>query len=119
MPARMLDAAPRSRLASLVKTKQYGVPLRIDQLALGLCVAAPEQEDQALALARQGVDDMVGETFPALALVRSGLAVLDGDNRDASVEQLIPQADQALYRAKRDGRDRIAGPSPKAELLYA
>ena len=44
----------------------------VDQLALGLRVAAPEQEHEALALAVERVDAGIGETFPALALMRAG-----------------------------------------------
>ena len=48
----------------------------VDQGALGLGIAAPQQEDQAFAFAVQMIDDVIGETFPALALVRAGQAAL-------------------------------------------
>src|SRR3546814_8511462 len=56
---------------------QHPVPARVDHRALLLRVGAPEQEHQALALAVERLDDMVGEAFPALALVRAGAAFLD------------------------------------------
>ena len=45
---------------------------RIDHLALGLRIAAPEQEHQVFALAGEGLDHVIGEAFPTLALVRAG-----------------------------------------------
>src|SRR6478736_10028004 len=56
----------------------------VDQGALGLGIAAPQQEDQAFAFAVQMIDDVIGETFPALALVRAGQAALD---REHGIEQ--------------------------------
>src|SRR3546814_2408860 len=60
---------------------QHPVPARVDHRALLLRVGAPEQEHQALALAVERLDDMVGEAFPALALVRAGAAFLDREHR--------------------------------------
>src|SRR3546814_6018899 len=48
-----------------VRGLEHPVPLAVDHRALLLRVAAPEQEHQALALAVEGPDDMVGEAFPA------------------------------------------------------
>ena len=55
---------------------QYSVPTRIDQLAFALCVRAPQHEDDAFPLPIERIDRRIGETFPALALMRSGLSTL-------------------------------------------
>src|SRR3546814_7399924 len=60
---------------------------RFDERRLLLRVAAPQQErDRGLACVDQP-DDGVGEAFPAAALVRSGVARLDGQHR---IEQQHP-----------------------------
>lgn len=84
----------------------------------GVAAAYRIAEDARRAVAQLGLRHEHSRAASHVS-ISGGLAVLDDDNRDASVEQLIHQADQALYRAKRDGRDRVAGPSPRAELLYA
>ena len=63
------------------------MPARVDDLALGLRVAAPEQKDQPFALAVEDIDHMVGEAFPAAALVATGLSFLDREHR---IEQQHP-----------------------------
>ena len=47
---------------------------RVDQGLLGDGVVAPKDEDEVLALLRQGADGGVGELFPAVARVRGGLS---------------------------------------------
>lgn len=59
---------------------QNQVALAVDQLALLLRMTSPQQEYQALALAIQRVDRGIGETFPALALMRGGLSRFDGEH---------------------------------------
>ena len=65
-----------------VRRAQHAMAARVDDLALGLCVGAPQQEHQVLALRGQGLDDVVGEAFPALALVRAGAALLHRQHAD-------------------------------------
>ena len=60
---------------------QHAMPAGVDHLALGLRVAAPEQEHQTFLFAIQHIDDVIGETFPALALMRAGAAVFHGQHR--------------------------------------
>src|SRR3546814_1636635 len=67
---------------------QHPVPARVDHRALLLRVGAPEQEHQALALAVERLDDMVGEAFPALALVRAGAAFLDRERSEEHTSEL-------------------------------
>src|SRR5690348_15504274 len=52
----------------------------VDQLALGLCIGSPEQENKALTLAIQDINDAVGEPFPAFALVRAWPALFHGQH---------------------------------------
>src|SRR3546814_6197724 len=64
---------------------------RFDERRLLLRVAAPQQErDRGLACVDQP-DDGVGEAFPAAALVRSGVARLDGQHR---IEQQHPRSEE-------------------------
>src|SRR3546814_20882601 len=49
----------------------------VDEGRLSLRVAAPEHEDHWLLAVVDPLDDRVGESFPALALVRRGAAHLD------------------------------------------
>ena len=58
--------------------------LAVDDRALVLRLAAPENEDKILALAIQRRDHRVGERLPSLALMRSGAPVFD---RQAGVQQ--------------------------------
>src|SRR5688500_10538610 len=74
---------------------QHQVARAVDQLALGLGVAAPEQEHEVLALAVEGVDAGIGESLPALALVRTGLAALDRQHRVQQQYALVCPGQQA------------------------
>src|SRR5690606_3601083 len=60
---------------------QHAVPARIDDPALLLRIAAPQQEYQPFALTVEHFDDVVGESFPALALMRPGTPLLNGQYR--------------------------------------
>ena len=53
---------------------QHQVPVPVDHRSFPARVIAPQHEDQVFALPVQQVHDGVGEDFPALALVRTGLA---------------------------------------------
>jgi diguanylate cyclase (GGDEF)-like protein len=55
--------------------------------------------------------DHAGE--PLRVTVSIGVAAFCG--RGASLEQLLNEADQLLYQAKREGRNRVAGPRQSAE----
>ena len=50
----------------------------VDERAFFLRVGSPEDEDEIFAFGGKGVDDGVGEDFPALALVGSCLVGFDG-----------------------------------------
>ena len=43
-----------------------------------------------------------------IVTVSIGVATARGDNRSITLEQLLATADQALYRAKEAGRNRVA-----------
>lgn len=47
------------------------------------------------------------DTEPGVLTVSAGLAVLDPDNRSTTAAQVLEEADQALYRAKQLGRNRV------------
>lgn len=64
---------------------------------------------QALALPH------VGNT-PGVLTVSAGMAILDPAGRH-SAEQVLKEADEALYRAKERGRNRIEQPSPYAAAV--
>lgn len=51
--------------------------------------------------------------------ISGGIAVLHEETYNTGAAQLIHQADQALYRAKRDGRDRMVRAWVEAEPPYA
>src|SRR5207342_1617059 len=74
----------------------------VDHLALRLRVAAPQQEHQVLALAIEHFDDVVGETFPTLALVRARAAFLDRQHRVEQQHTLFGPMRQAPMRGARD-----------------
>ena len=63
---------------------QHQMALAVDDRALVLGLAPPEDEDEILALAVQCRDHGVGKGLPPLALMRSGAAVLD---RQAGIQQ--------------------------------
>ena len=56
----------------------------VDKCAFGYGIAAPEEEDDAAALCRQGLYGGVGESLPAVALVAAGLM---GTHGEGGVEQ--------------------------------
>ena len=64
-----------------VRRGEHAVALAVDQLAFFLGVAAPQKKHHAFALAVDVLDGLVGEFFPALALVGSGLAGAHGEHR--------------------------------------
>src|SRR5690606_38732231 len=70
-----------------MRRPEYTVAAGIDDLALLLRIAAPQQEHQSLALAVEHIHHMVGEAFPATALMGSGLALF---YRQHGVEQQHP-----------------------------
>ena len=49
--------------------------------ALASCVGAPQQKDETLAFTRQRMNGGVGETLPALVLMRTGLRLAHGQGR--------------------------------------
>ncbi len=61
---------------------QVAVPVNV--LALFLGVAAPQQEHHVVALPVDNFDHLVGKLLPTLALMGSGIALLD---REDTVEQ--------------------------------
>src|SRR5215831_12994820 len=84
-----------------MRRPQHAMTLGIDQAALALGRAAPQQEDQPLALAVEAVDDCIGEALPALAMVRAGLAALDGQYRVQQKHALArPRQQATVIRAR-------------------
>ena len=53
----------------------------VDECALALGVAAPQDEDEVLAARGERVDDGIGEDFPAPVLVRARAVRCDGQRR--------------------------------------
>lgn len=79
--------------------------------------------ETALALAesfRQAVADLaiphVASSVAGHVTISIGLAVLDSEGAD-NFDALFRQADQALYRAKAAGRNRVAHASPPRDIL--
>ncbi len=60
---------------------------RVYQGLFGDGIVAPEDEDEVLALLREGADGGIGELFPAVARMRGGLS---GTHRQRGVEQQHP-----------------------------
>jgi hypothetical protein len=76
------------------------VVILADERLLVLCVAAPEQKDQPLALPGQCADRRIGETLPAPALVRACLVGPHGQGRVQQQHALVgPFAQVAVIRA--------------------
>jgi len=72
----------------------------------GLSTAGRIAEDARAAVAQLGM--LHGHSGAALHVtISGGVAVLRGDENVASVDQLITYADEALYRAKSEGRNRM------------
>jgi diguanylate cyclase (GGDEF)-like protein len=61
---------------------------------------AERLREHVRALRIEGAEDLA----PSASF---GVACIAGDNRDTSLDQLVQYADQALYRAKSEGRDRV------------
>ena len=80
------------------------VALRVDVLDLRLRGFSPQHKDDGVGLGADLANDFIGECFPALALVRVGLA---GTHREHGVEQ--------QHRASGDpGSDPGAASSPSS-----
>ena len=69
----------RGRQRRGVNTCQYQMACPVDDRALVLRLAAPQDKDKILALAVQRGNHRVGKGLPSLALMRSGAPVLDGE----------------------------------------
>ncbi|MGZ9005735.1 MAG: GGDEF domain-containing response regulator [Burkholderiales bacterium] len=54
-------------------------------------------------------ESIMSTTGPVKATVSLGIATLDGHSNEVTADELILAADNALYRAKRGGRNRAAG----------
>src|SRR5450830_1464791 len=65
--------APVCRQGRGMGCRQDTMLADINQAALGLRIATPQDEDQVVALVGQGVDRAVRQLFPALAGMRSRL----------------------------------------------
>jgi len=76
-----------------------------------LTPATQRAEQLRLAASNDAVLRQLGGTAITLSM---GITVANADS-DLTVEQLLHQADQALYRAKELGRNRVQAFSPKAQ----
>ena len=63
-----------------MRTLEHEMLTAVDHPSFLLRIAAPEHEDQTLSPIRQSLDGCIGEGLPALALMRTCLASLDGES---------------------------------------
>jgi diguanylate cyclase (GGDEF)-like protein len=78
-----------------------------------LIVAPASSADEAVSLAGRIITAIRQETITegtvrATVAASAGVAVISHDDRD--IDSLLKRVDQALYQAKTEGRNRVAGP---------
>ena len=78
-----------------------------------LIVAPASSADEAVSLAGRIITAIRQETITegtvrATVAASAGVAVISHDDRD--IDSLLKRVDQALYQAKAEGRNRVAGP---------
>ena len=101
--------------------RHYDVPARFggEEFAILLPETPPEQALEIAERIRRAVADQRFEvetsSDPIRATVSMGIAGFPGDGVDPN--ELIHQADLAVYRAKLQGRNRVLGASPEPLLL--
>jgi hypothetical protein len=96
------DEAAMRRQRRGMRRAQHAMAVAVDHLALGLRVAAPQQEDKAFAFAIQRVHHMVGEPLPALACMGTGAAFLDREHGVQQQHALPRPRQQAAVVRTRD-----------------
>jgi diguanylate cyclase (GGDEF)-like protein len=78
-----------------------------------LIIAPATPSDEAVSLAERIISAIGKETItegPARVTVTASAGVAVIDTRDKDIDDLLRRADRALYQAKADGRNRVAGP---------
>lgn len=88
------EETPVGRQRRGVRSRQHVVFRLVNQRFLGNGITAPQQEDDAVATLREGLDGGVGEGFPAVALMAAGLV---GTYREGGVEQQHPLVGPAAH----------------------
>jgi diguanylate cyclase (GGDEF)-like protein/putative nucleotidyltransferase with HDIG domain len=103
--------------------RHYDVPARFggEEFSILLPETPPEQAHEIAERIRQAVAkrtfDVETSSEPIRATVSIGVAAYPKDGTDAN--ELIHQADLAVYRAKLQGRNRVLGASPEPFLVPA
>jgi diguanylate cyclase (GGDEF)-like protein len=79
-----------------------------EEFALFLTHAPSQVAHQTAERLRKGIEDLV-VTMPSGELIQftASLGVAQGSDQDTDLAALLRRADQALYQAKRNGRNRV------------
>jgi diguanylate cyclase (GGDEF)-like protein len=70
-------------------------------------VLMPETDAQFAASTAQRLNDSLRKAFDGSTAVTASMGVVSFSNTPASAEDLLRRADQAMYEAKRAGKDRV------------
>ena len=70
-------------------------------------VLLPETEGPVAATTAQRLNDSLRKAFDGTTAVTASMGVVSFSDTEASADDLIRRADQAMYEAKRAGKDRV------------